>query len=117
MGLKGRQARNPKEYVLAAFAEVFPTLTVSELRHLAGVPAGEDEPWVPPDEVHRLSGRQKRALEELIRSIAADTEVGDGDERDAAPMIWSTTGPGKSAAFARRGEELREIQKKAARDE
>lgn len=41
-----------------------------ELRELAGIPA-EGQPWMPPQESRSLDDRQRRALDELIRSIVA----------------------------------------------
>ena len=104
--LNGRQAKRPKEYVLAAFTEVFPSLSIVQLRELAGLPAGEDTPWSPPDEVHRLSSRQQRALGELIRAIAAglEDEGSGGDGRDAA----------STNVRKLRREESQRVQKKAA---
>lgn len=60
----------PTDAVLAAFAEIFPTLTVPKLRELAGLPRGEEDPYVPPPEGARLSVRQRKAIDELIRSMA-----------------------------------------------
>lgn len=60
----------PTDAVLAAFNEVFPTLSLPHLRELAGQPRGEDEEYVPPPEVARLSARQRKAVDEVIRSMA-----------------------------------------------
>lgn len=109
--LNGRGAKRPKDYVLAAFAEVFPTLTLPRLRELAGLPAGESEPWAPPDEVHRLSNRQRRAVEEIIR-LLADSSGGEHGGRDAAAMNEV-----EDLASRRRNrrKEMQEITKKSAR--
>ncbi|SKF67704.1 Uncharacterised protein [Mycobacteroides abscessus subsp. bolletii] len=80
-------------------------IPTQELRELAGIPA-EGQPWMPPQESRSLDDRQRRALDELIRSIVATrgtdnaiesasldspapsgapTEANEGDE--AAPKI------------------------------
>lgn len=103
----------PTERVLMVFAEVF-GIPITELRDLAGLPAGEREPWSPPEEVHRLSGRQQDALTELIRAIAAGQERGDGDGRDAAPMNADELG---SRRTGRKRAEWQKISPRAARED
>lgn len=103
--LHGRQPKKPSEYVLEAFAEVFPSLTLPELRRLAGLPPGQPDRWVPPEEVHRLSGRQQKALTEMIRAIAAEQGAGDGDE--AAPTKVTEIGSRKT--------DMQRVVKRAAR--
>lgn len=106
--LNGREASNPSEYVLAAFVEVFPRLTVRKLRDLAGVPAGEEEPYEPPAEAHRLDSRQRKAVDEVIRLLAATTKAGDGDAgRDATPIA--------EVRDLTKREQMQQPQKKAAR--
>lgn len=78
--LRGRAASRPKEQTLKALATAL-DLPLSELRTLAGLPAGELEPYEAPPEADRLDDRQRRALNELIRAIAAGQEG-----RDAAPI-------------------------------
>lgn len=93
--LNGRQAKRPKEYVLQALSEVFPSLTVQQLRELAGYQAGEQEPYEPPEEAHRLDTRQRRAVDELIRLLAertggeqgGDTTATSGGERTVADVL------------------------------
>ncbi|WP_010549635.1 helix-turn-helix transcriptional regulator [Brachybacterium paraconglomeratum] len=73
--LSGRHGR-PTEPVLAAFSDVL-NIPIHKLRAAAGVPTGAGDPWQPPAEANRLDRRQRRALEELIRSMVtseADTE-------------------------------------------
>lgn len=74
--LNGKHSTNPGDDVLSAFAEVFPTLSLVELRRLAGRPAGEDEPYRPPAEAALLSARQRKAVDELIRSMVAVEPMG-----------------------------------------
>lgn len=102
--LNGRQAKQPKEYVLQAFAEVFPKLTVKQLRELAGLPAGELDPYQPPAEANRLDARQRRAVDEIIR-LLADSTGGEADGDAATTNVRQLT----------RREQMQQIQKKAAR--
>lgn len=90
--LGGREAKRPKEYVLEAFVDVFPTLTVQQLRELAGYSAGEPEPYEIPEEAHRLDARQRAAVTELIRLLAA-SKAGGEHGGDTAATNQPGTGP------------------------
>lgn len=82
--MRGKHAANPSDEVLSAFAEVF-KIPLTRLRELAGRPAGETEPYIPPPEADLLDARQRRAVDELIRSIAAASPAARNDgsaERD-----------------------------------
>lgn len=59
----------PSDQILEAFSAIFPSLSIQRLRELAGRPAGEPGPYLPPPEAARLSDRQRKAVDELIRSI------------------------------------------------
>lgn len=79
----------PTEAVLAAFSDVL-NIQIDKLREAAGVPAGADTPWTPPTEANRLDIRQRRALEELIRSMVASEAIGEGhtdDGQDPASVV------------------------------
>lgn len=71
----GRHGR-PTEAVLAAFSDVL-NIPIDKLRTAAGVPAGTGSPWTPPSEANRLDTRQRRALEELIRSMVTSETMGE----------------------------------------
>lgn len=76
----------PTEPVLAAFSDVL-NIPIDKLRTAAGLPAGADSPWTPPTEANRLDLRQRRALEELIRSMVTSETIGedqDDGQQDAA---------------------------------
>lgn len=92
--MRGKHAANPSDEVLQAFAVVFPTLTLKRLRRLAGQPAGEQERYVPPPEADRLNARQRKALDELIRSMAAE----DATARRALELV-DRSDPDSVAAF------------------
>lgn len=77
--LRGKHAKQPSDDVLRAFSVVFPTLSLQKLRVLAGLPAGEAEPYRPPPEANRLDSRQRRAVDELIRLLAEAREAGGAD--------------------------------------
>lgn len=75
--LRGKHAAQPGDEVLRAFVEVFPRLSLQQLRELAGLPAGEEDPYEPPPEAARLNQRQRRAVDELIRSMVTPETVSD----------------------------------------
>lgn len=131
--LGGRHG-GPTEPVLAAFSDVL-NIPISELRAAAGLPTGAGDPWQPPAEANRLDLRQRRALEELIRSmVTSDTTAEDrtDDQQDAASMgrdaqrdvltainerPWEQDDFDMAAKRGRnRGREMRERQDRAAED-
>src|SRR5947209_6495696 len=65
--LRGDHGR-PDEETLRAFAHVLP-VRLAELRAAAQLPAEETEPYQPPAEASRLSRRQRRAVDEIIRAM------------------------------------------------
>ena len=72
--------------MLTAFSDVL-NIQIDTLRTAAGVPAGTGSPWTSPSETNRLDTRQRRALEELIRSMVASETSGEDrsdDEQDTA---------------------------------
>lgn len=112
--LGGREAKRPKEYVLQALADVFPTLTVQKLRELAGQPAGEEEPYEPPDVASRLDARQRRAVDEMIRLLAER----NGGEHGGDTAATKEPGSGPDQDVVRplsKRERMQQVQKTAAR--
>jgi transcriptional regulator with XRE-family HTH domain len=80
--LRGDHGR-PDEQTLRAFAHVLP-VRLAELRTAAQLPAEETEPYQPPAEASRLSRRQRRAVDEIIRAMLeppASTVVTELDGR------------------------------------
>ncbi|UYG15801.1 hypothetical protein BRM3_09095 [Brachybacterium huguangmaarense] len=71
----------PTEAVLTAFSDVL-NVPIDQLRKAAGVPTGTGTPWAPPVEANRLDLRQRRALEELIRSMVMSEDNGQDDDHD-----------------------------------
>lgn len=72
--VKGQHAKHPTERVLKAWSAGF-GISILKLRAAAGVPVGESDPYEPPAFADRLSGDQRKALNELIRTIV---EAGTG---------------------------------------
>lgn len=73
--------------VLVALADVL-NLPVTRLRELAEKPAGEPTPWNPPVEANMMNGRQRKAVDELIRSFVkaeAQTPASKGRRLAAVP--------------------------------
>lgn len=104
--LNGRHPVPASEKVLACFAEVL-RVPMTRLRAAAGQDPGAVGPWVPPEESARLSPRVHRALDELVRALAAEhREAGDGDE--AAPI---------ELLGRDRRSEMQVVQDRAARDD
>ncbi len=58
----------PDEATLIAFAEVL-HVPLTELRQAARLPAEMTEPYRPPVESSRLTLRQRRAVDEIIRAM------------------------------------------------
>lgn len=65
--LRGKHG-TPDEPTLAAFAQILP-VSLARLRRAAGLPSDRTDPYVPPVEASRLSLRQRRAVDEVIRSM------------------------------------------------
>lgn len=104
--LRGDHGR-PDEETLRAFASVLP-VRLSELRAAAQLPAEETEPYRPPTEASRLSRRQRRAVDEIIRAMLepappAVTELGSrrGSDRSGTGSE-GRPGQGKPAQKAPR---------------
>lgn len=60
----------PDESTLQAFAEVLP-VDLAALRAAVELPSEVVEPYRPPPESSRLTRRQRRAIDELIRAMVA----------------------------------------------
>lgn len=59
----------PEDSTLSAFAAIFPELSISRLRHLAHLPPGENDPYIPPADASRLSRTQRQALDAVIAAM------------------------------------------------
>jgi transcriptional regulator with XRE-family HTH domain len=101
--LRGDHGR-PDEETLRAFAGVLP-VRLSELRAAAQLPAEETEPYRPPAEASRLSRRQRRAVDEVIRAMLEPSAVADLDSRRGASEAESRRRQAKASPkrAARRG--------------
>ncbi|AZG43485.1 hypothetical protein [Gordonia insulae] len=60
--------RTPQDRVLVALAKEL-SLNIGELRQVAGLPRGEREPYVPPTDANLLTERQRRLVDEVIRTL------------------------------------------------
>jgi transcriptional regulator with XRE-family HTH domain len=58
----------PDEATLVAFADVL-GVSLARLRTAAGLPAELTTPYTPPAEASRLTRRQRRAVDEIIRAM------------------------------------------------
>lgn len=72
--LRGDHGR-PNENTLIALAEVLP-VPLEKLRKAAKLPAEVTEPYHPPAESSRLNRRQRRAIDEVIRSMLTAAPAG-----------------------------------------
>lgn len=81
----GTNRGTPSEKTLDGLSQVL-GIPIDKLRVAANLPAGERDHWTPPPEADRLTQRQRAAVEELIRSIAAPSAARRKamDELDAA---------------------------------
>jgi hypothetical protein len=82
----------PDEATLIAFADVL-GISMSRLRVAAGLPSDATAPYTPPPEAGRLSRRQRRAVDEIIRAML-ESPVASGRD-DAVTDINSRRGAGK----------------------
>lgn len=62
----------PDEATLLAFADVL-KVPLRELRAAAELPSESTAPYVPPAEASRLTRRQRRAVDEVIRAMLEPT--------------------------------------------
>ncbi|HEU5270907.1 MAG TPA: hypothetical protein VFU36_13360 [Jatrophihabitans sp.] len=109
--LRGDHGR-PDEATLLALSKVL-RIPMSRLRAAASLPSGETEPYRPPAESSRLSRRQRRAIDEIIRAMldapgaAGPDELSTRRGQRAGAGRAATGLPAKSAArpakAARRG--------------
>jgi transcriptional regulator with XRE-family HTH domain len=58
----------PDEATLVAFADTL-GIPLSRLRAAAGLPSETTTPYTPPPEASRLTRRQRRAVDEIIRAM------------------------------------------------
>lgn len=65
--LRGDHGR-PDEATLVAFADVL-RVPLARLRVAADLPAEQTAPYTPPAEASRLTRRQRRAVDEIIRAM------------------------------------------------
>lgn len=84
----GTHPVHPKDETLQAIAEVT-RIPVTRLRAAIQVGIGELKPWKPPPEANRLTHRQRRAIEQLIKAIVLEVPPSaslgvDEDEWDPA---------------------------------
>jgi hypothetical protein len=69
----------PDEVTLVAFSQVL-KVPLRELRAAANLPTETTAPYVPPAEASRLTRRQRRAVDEIIRAMI---EPAKGEKRPA----------------------------------
>jgi transcriptional regulator with XRE-family HTH domain len=74
--LRGDHGR-PDEDTLRAFSQVL-GISLAALREAADLPSEEIEPYVPPAEASRLTRRQRRAVDEIIRAMLEPTRSANG---------------------------------------
>lgn len=103
--LRGDHGR-PDEPTLRAFAAVL-KVPLARLREAADLPSEAIEPYVPPAEASRLTRRQRKAVDEIIRAMldsptqATVTPMSRRPARRRAAADGDATDP--AAQAARRG--------------
>ena len=88
--VNGRHAKHPSERVLQAWSVGF-KIPITKMRDAIDVQAGELVPYKPPAFADRLTGDQRKALNELIRTIV---EAGTGSGTPAKKRMSKGTKPG-----------------------
>jgi hypothetical protein len=96
--LRGDHGR-PDEATLVAFAEIL-RVPLGRLRTAANLPAEQTAPYSPPPEASRLTRRQRRAVDEIIRAMLEPGTVADLGARRATPSGRATP----SSRAARHGD-------------
>jgi hypothetical protein len=87
--LNGRHG-TPDEETLRALHNVFPKLTIRQLREASGLPGEDLGPWEPPRGSERLTRRQREVLTELVRLMIAPGAADAGDDPPStAPTVLS----------------------------
>lgn len=81
--LRGDHGR-PDEATLVAFADVL-RIPLTKLRLAADLPAEQTAPYSPPPEASRLTRRQRRAVDEIIRAMLEPTRATVTDLPTARP--------------------------------
>lgn len=76
----------PSERTLKLLAEAL-RLPLWKLRQAAEVPTGEPEPYTPPPEAARLDRRQRKAVDEMIRLLAAAPQPQETEGQDERASI------------------------------
>ena len=94
--LRGDHGR-PDEATLLALSKVL-RVPLSRLRAAASLPAGETEPYRPPAESSRLSRRQRRAIDEIIRAMLETPNAATSDELSGRRGRRTGTSSGRVAA-------------------
>jgi transcriptional regulator with XRE-family HTH domain len=69
--LRGDHGR-PDEVTLVALSQVL-GISLARLRTASSLPADSTEPYMPPAEASRLTRRQRRAVDEMIRAMIEPT--------------------------------------------
>jgi transcriptional regulator with XRE-family HTH domain len=69
--LRGDHGR-PDEVTLVALSQVL-GISLARLRTASSLPADSTEPYTPPAEASRLTRRQRRAVDEVIRAMIEPT--------------------------------------------
>lgn len=77
--LRGDHGR-PDEDTLRAFSAVL-SIELAELRRAAELPDEDTTAYIPPPESSRLSRRQRRAVDEIIRAMLEPAADGERDHR------------------------------------
>lgn len=109
---KGDHAKRPQDATLRAFADGL-GIDVNELRRICDMPEGESGPYKGPDESARLNRDQRKALDQLIKTIVAQRGVETASDQSA--VITTFPGSGKST-LATTQQQLGAAKPKAARD-
>jgi transcriptional regulator with XRE-family HTH domain len=79
-------------------------LSVTRVRRLAGLPAGEDRPFVLPPEANRLDRRQRAAVVEIVRLLLEGSQAATVTSLSAATDRPSPETRGLKVAAKRKRE-------------
>lgn len=91
----GKHGR-PTAASLKKLAQVVPSLTLKQLQEAAWDTSAPLGPYEPPEVAMHLDRWQRRALDELIRSIVTTREAGRDGRRDSPPSKTEPRTPRKA---------------------
>jgi transcriptional regulator with XRE-family HTH domain len=94
---------SPDEATLVAFADVL-EVPLRKLRAAASLPSETTAPYVPPADSSRLTRRQRRAVDEIIRAMLEPGSANSAPDRAAVSELPTSRGASADRGTRSRGD-------------